>query len=142
MITIRQIKVEVTKNTQEEIIKKISKKIKVDENDISDLVLEKQSLDARDKNEIFYVYECSFKVKNEDEVLKRNKNNKDLFEMIDKSYNFDKKGTIKLNKRPVIVGSGPAGLFSALLLAEKGYKPLVIERGEQVDKRIESVNNF
>lgn len=142
MITIRQIKVEVTKNTNEEIIKKISKKIKLDESDISDLVLEKQSLDARDKNEIFYVYECSFKVKNEDEVLKRNKNNKDLFKMIDKSYNFDKKGTIKLNKRPVIVGSGPAGLFSALLLAEKGYKPLVIERGEKVDKRIESVNNF
>ena len=55
MITIRQIKVEVTKNTNEEIIKKISKKIKVDESDISDLVLEKQSLDARDKNEIFYV---------------------------------------------------------------------------------------
>lgn len=142
MITIRQIKVEVTKNSRDEIIKKISKKIKVDVNDISDLVIEKQSLDARDKNEIFYVYECSFKVKNESDVLRKNKGNKDLFKMIDKSYHFDKIGTIKLNKRPVVVGCGPAGLFSALILAEKGYKPLILERGEQVDKRIEDVNNF
>lgn len=142
MITIRQIKVEVTKSSNLEIIKKIAKKIKVDFNDISDLVIEKQSLDARDKNEIFYVYECSFKVKNESDVLRRNKSNNDLFKMIDKSYHFDKIGTIKLNKRPVVVGCGPAGLFSALLLAEKGYKPLIIERGEQVDKRIEDVNSF
>ena len=142
MITIRQIKVEVTKSSNLEIIKKIAKKIKVDFNDISNLVIEKQSLDARDKNEIFYVYECSFKVKNESDVLRRNKGNKDLFKMIDKSYHFDKIGTIKLNKRPVVVGCGPAGLFSALLLAEKGYKPLIIERGEQVDKRIEDVNSF
>ena len=142
MITIRQIKVEVTKSSNLEIIKKIAKKIKVDFNDISNLVIEKQSLDARDKNEIFYVYECSFKVKNESDVLRKNKGNKDLFKMIDKSYHFDKIGTIKLNKRPVVVGCGPAGLFSALLLAEKGYKPLIIERGEQVDKRIEDVNSF
>ena len=142
MITIRQIKVEVTKSSNLEIIKKIAKKIKVDFNDISNLVIEKQSLDARDKNEIFYVYECSFKVKNESDVLRRNKSNKDLFKMIDKSYHFDKIGTIKLNKRPVVVGCGPAGLFSALLLAEKGYKPLIIERGEQIDKRIEDVNSF
>ena len=142
MITIRQIKVEVTKSSNLEIIKKIAKKIKVDFNDISDLVIEKQSLDARDKNEIFYVYECSFKVKNESDVLRKNKGNKDLFKMIDKSYHFDKIGTIKLNKRPVVVGCGPAGLFSALILAEKGYKPLIIERGEQVDKRIEDVNSF
>ena len=142
MITIRQIKVEVTRSSNLEIIKKIAKKIKVDFNDISNLVIEKQSLDARDKNEIFYVYECSFKVKNESDVLRKNKGNKDLFKMIDKSYYFDKIGTIKLNKRPVVIGCGPAGLFSALLLAEKGYKPLIIERGEQVDKRIEDVNNF
>lgn len=142
MITIRQIKLEVTKSSNLEIIKKIAKKIKVDFNDISDLVIEKQSLDARDKNEIFYVYECSFKVKNESDVLRKNKSNKDLFKMIDKSYHFDKTGTIKLNKRPVVVGCGPAGLFSALILAEKGYKPLIIERGEQVDKRIEDVNSF
>ena len=142
MITIRQIKVEVTRSSNLEIIKKIAKKIKVDFNDISNLVIEKQSLDARDKNEIFYVYECSFKVKNESDVLRKNKGNKDLFKMIDKSYHFDKIGTIKLNKRPVVIGCGPAGLFSALLLAEKGYKPLIIERGEQVDKRIEDVNNF
>ena len=42
----------------------------------------------------------------------------------------------------VIVGSGPAGLFVAYILAEHGYHPLVIERGEPVDQRVETVENF
>ena len=142
MITIRQIKVEVTKNSHDEIIKKISKKINVNTHDISDLKLLKQSLDARNKDEIFYVYECSFNVKNEKEVLERNKHNKDLFVTLDDEYYYPRCGSKKLNTRPVVVGSGPAGLFTALILSEKGYRPLVIERGKQVDERIEDVNNF
>ncbi|MDZ5033988.1 hypothetical protein GNF81_14670, partial [Clostridium perfringens] len=51
-------------------------------------------------------------------------------------------GGKELKNRPVVVGFGPAGIFAALLLAEKGYKPLVIERGEDVDKRTETVDKF
>ena len=47
-----------------------------------------------------------------------------------------------LNSRPVIVGSGPAGLFCAYMLSSYGYKPLVIERGESIDDRIKSVEEF
>ena len=51
-------------------------------------------------------------------------------------------GDKKLNQRPVVVGTGPAGLFAALVLSQNGYKPLVLERGECVEKRTEIVNRY
>ena len=51
-------------------------------------------------------------------------------------------GNIHLNTRPVIIGSGPAGLFAAYLLAEDGYKPLIIERGEKIEDRVNTVDHF
>ena len=51
-------------------------------------------------------------------------------------------GTEKLKNRPVIIGSGPAGLFSALVLAQRGYNPVMIERGLDVDNRTNDINDF
>lgn len=51
-------------------------------------------------------------------------------------------GDIKLRKRPIVIGSGPAGLFASLVLAQNGYKPLLLERGECVEKRTQIVNSF
>ena len=51
----------------------------------------------------------------------------------DSHYAYPKKGVIGLTHRPVVVGFGPAGMFAALLLAQMGYYPLVIERGQCVD---------
>ena len=51
-------------------------------------------------------------------------------------------GTEKSKYRPIVVGSGPAGMFCALMLAEQGYKPILIERGDCIEKRVETVNSF
>ena len=51
-------------------------------------------------------------------------------------------GTEKLNNRPVIIGSGPAGLFASLVLAQRGFNPIMIERGLDVDNRTNDINNF
>src|SRR5699024_12855959 len=51
-------------------------------------------------------------------------------------------GTEKLNNRPVIIGSGPAGLFAALVLAQRGFNPIMLERGLDVDNRTNDINNF
>ena len=51
-------------------------------------------------------------------------------------------GTIEMKHRPVIVGMGPAGMFAGLLMAQKGYKPLIIERGENVERRTNTINKF
>lgn len=141
MIKVRQIKIEVLNNTKENIIKSISKKLKINIHDIIDYKIEKLSLDARNKEEIYYVYEINVNVKNEEEVLRKNKNN-DISLTTIKKYEIKEKGNLILKKRPVIVGSGPAGLFASYILAENGYKPIIIERGEEIDKRVETVETF
>lgn len=72
MINIKQIKVEVSKNSDEMIKKGIAKKINIPIYDVESYSIIRQSLDARDKNEIFYVYEVDAKVKNESKILSRN----------------------------------------------------------------------
>lgn len=141
MIRIRQLKVEVTLDSRDYLLKAISKKLRVSTNHIKNFSIKKQSLDARNKNEIYYVYEVDVCLDNEEEILKKNKN-PDIFLSPNEEYHFVMTGKQSLEKRPIIVGSGPAGLFAAYLLAENNYKPIIIERGEKVEDRIKTVNTF
>lgn len=141
MIKIRQIKIEVTKSNEDNLLKSISKKLKTDISNIENYTIEKLSIDARNKEEIYYVYEVNVNVKNEKEILSKNTNSDVTLTEL-KKYEIKEKGDLKLNNRPVIVGSGPSGLFAAYILAEEGYKPIIIERGENIEKRVESVETF
>ena len=141
MIRIRQIKVSIDKDNKEEIKKKIVKKLNCLYEDILDIKISKKSLDARSKPDLYYIYEVDIKVNNEDKLLKRNKD-KDVLSTPDEMYKIPKPGNIKLKSRPIIIGSGPAGLFCAYLLSEQEYNPLIIERGEQVEKRLKTVEEF
>lgn len=123
------------------LIKKIAKKLKVSEEEVQNFKIIKESLDARKKNDIKYLYCVEIEHKNEEKIVNKLKD-KDI-KVTESSYDADIVfGNIELKNRPVVVGFGPAGIFAALLLAEKGYKPLVIERGEDVEKRTETVNKF
>lgn len=141
MIRVRQIFIDIEHDTKEEIIKKIVKKLKIKKEEIIDIKINKKSLDARKKNNLHYVYEIDLKVKNEDKILKKN-NSKDIFITPEETYEFEITGTQKMNERPIIVGAGPAGLFAAYMLAENGYHPLIIERGEKTEDRIKTVEEF
>ena len=141
MIKVRQIKIEVTKSNEDNLLKSISKKLKTDISNIENYTIEKLSIDARNKEEIYYVYEVNVNVKNEKEILSKNTNSDVTLTEL-KKYEIKEKGDLKLNNRPVIVGSGPSGLFAAYILAEEGYKPIIIERGEKIEKRVESVETF
>ena len=142
MIRVRQVKINVTDDNRDNLLKSISKKIKVNVDDIKDYVIVKKSIDARYKPDLFYVYEIDIEVNKEKEILKRNKDNNDIVVAPLEKYVMPMKGDITLYKRPIIVGSGPAGLFCAYLLASMGYKPLIIERGERVEDRIVTVEKF
>ena len=121
--------------------KKISKKLKVSEEEINDFKIIKESVDARNKDNIKFTYAIEANIKNEDKIIKRLHDN-DVRVDNHKYEEEVEEGNEILSTRPIVVGLGPAGLFAALKLAEKGYKPLVIERGEDVDKRTETVNKF
>ena len=138
MIRLRQLKVNVGSNDLDNVI---AKKLRININEINDIKIVKKSIDSRCKPNIYYVYEADVNVNNEDKLLDKIKSN-DIFKTPIEEYKFNITGTLKLNNRPIIVGSGPAGLFCAYMLSMYGYKPLIIERGSDVDTRIRKVNKF
>ena len=129
MIRVRQVKIKL--NSSDELKRKsIANKLKINVNEIISFKINKQSIDARDKENVHYICEFDVTLKNEEKVLKYKSN--DILLTPDEKYIFNVTGNIELKHRPVIVGAGPAGLYSAYMLAKHGFRPLIIERGEQV----------
>ena len=141
MIELKQVKLPID-HSEEELQAKIAKLLKIKEAQLKDFYIDKKSVDARKKPELYFVYTILAEVSNDEGlILKRCKdNNIGLYEPI--IYRFPKKGSVKMKNRPVIVGSGPAGMFCAYLLAEKGYKPILLERGMDVDRRTEAIDQL
>lgn len=141
MIRVRQVRISVLKDSNQALKEKIAKKVGVSFQDILAFTIHKKSIDARDKNNIVYSYEVDVSFKNEEKILKKN-TNKDVFLTPKEEYKVPDHGKKKYNGPIIIVGSGPAGLFAAYLLAEKGYKPIVMERGQRMEERILTVESF
>lgn len=152
MIRIGQIKLEITENTtyDEEKVKKLlalkaAKKLKVSDSEITRIEIVKHSIDARKKPLLFDVYVADVLVRgNEEKIVKRAKD-KNITVFTKKEYDFFKAvgaAPFTSDKKVVIVGAGPAGLFCGFELAKHGFKPIILERGADVDKRTEIVNRF
>lgn len=140
MLRIQQLKLPVS-HTKEELEKKIQKTLKVSKEEILAWEIRKQSLDARKKPELFFVYTVDVSVKREKQILKR-VHNKNIMSTIRAEFSYLHINQKREIPRPVIVGSGPAGLFCAYYLAKAGMKPLVLERGQDVDERFKTVEHF
>ena len=126
---------------REELLKeKAAKILRVSEDQIKGLQIEKQSIDAR-KKPLKFVYSILVELKDEETVLRRVKNPQVMkYEAPDLPPL--QRGEEKLRERPIIVGLGPSGLFAGLKLAMAGYRPIILEQGEDMDKRDESVDKF
>lgn len=118
----------------------IGKKLRTSQPDPSRLKIIKKSVDARHKDDIHFVYTVAFACENENAVLKKNSGNKNISSYKEIPYSLPQRA--KLSKRPVVVGFGPAGMFAALYLAQCGVRPIVLERGLDVDSRKEKVKIF
>ena len=139
MLRISQLKLPVT-HTQEQLEKKLLKMLRMSRKDLGQYYIRKRSLDARKKPELYYVYSIDVEIKNEERVLKSMKGKVQKVSV--HPYCVPEHGTERLSDRPVIIGSGPAGLFCAYLLAREGYRPLIIERGAPVRERRKDVEKF
>lgn len=139
MIRISQLKLPIT-HTESELKKKIAKTLRCGEKSFSYEII-RQSLDARHKEDKKFVYTIEVSIENEKKILQKVHNN-NIMSTNKKEYVFPKAGNRELSHRPVIVGSGPAGIFYAWYLARAGYRPLVLERGEEAEKRRETVDRF
>ena len=120
MLRISQLKLPVT-HTQEQLEKKLLKMLRMSRKDLGQYYIRKRSLDARKKPELYYVYSIDVEIKNEERVLKSMKGK--VQKVSSRPYSVPEHGTERLSDRPVIIGSGPAGLFCSYLLAREGYRP-------------------
>ena len=139
MIRISQLKLAVP-HTEEQLEKKIMKALHLKQEELISWQIRRQSLDARKKPELFYVYTVDVEVKKEASILKRAKGQAQ--QVNEKSYKAPLHGEEELKGRPVVIGSGPAGLFCGYLLALEGYNPLIIERGAPAQERKKDVEKF
>ncbi len=140
MIRISQLKLQ-PNHTENELLQKIAKTLHVSERDIVEYQIKKQSIDARKKTELKYVYTIDVTVMNENQVLKKQNGNTVSF-VKEMPYMFQTTGETAMKYRPIIIGSGPAGLFCAYMLAQHGYRPILFERGASVEERTADVKKF
>lgn len=139
MLRIGQIKIPYKKKDSY-VLSYIIKKLHIKENEIISWRIFKKSIDAR-KADIMAVYTVDVELKNEAAFMKRNRS-ENIRSIEKENYVFPKAGSESLEKPMVIVGSGPAGLFCALMLARYGYRPILLERGMAVEERQRAVNEF
>lgn len=109
MIRIHQIKLPIT-HTQEDLKKKIGKILRISVSEIREVKIVKQSIDARKKPQIFYTYTVDAAITGEKKILQKVKSNQ-IMPSPSKAYRFNAVGEKEMRFRPIIVGSGPAGLF-------------------------------
>jgi len=141
MIRINQVKLK-PDHTKEELETKLLSLLRIKADDLLTWKIRKQSVDARRKPNIFYIYTIDANVRNEAALQKRVRSDQNLSFVKEIPYQFPASGKQILKKRPVIIGSGPAGLFCAYMLARNGYRPLLIERGAPVEERQRDVEAF
>ncbi len=144
MLRISQIKVPCGasyNDLKEKIIKQLhlgnTKNVKVE--------IVRHSIDARKKPRIFDIYTVDVatgKTAEQEERLVKKLRDRNIVRLSARKYKFPKPGAKILKERPIIIGAGPTGLFCALMLAEHGYKPLLLERGKSVSQRMEDIEKY
>lgn len=140
MLLISQVKVKID-DQNDDLAIIISKKLRVGLEDILGYTIERRSIDARRKENIFFVYNLYVKVKGEKRILSKNIPNvsKQVFQYAEVDYFKLKYNT---TKKIAIIGFGPAGMFSALKFSQCGVNVTVFERGEAVDDRMKTIEKF
>lgn len=123
-------------HTPEQLRDAVIKRLQIPADALLDMLVFKRSYDARKKNtEITFVYILHVTVKDEASVLARFADDQHVRPAPDTEYHPVAQAPASLTERPLVVGFGPCGLFAALLLAQMGFKPIVLERGKEVRQR-------
>lgn len=138
MLRISDIKVFIEEDKESILPKLIKNKLKIKENQLKSYSIFKESIDAR-RDDVHFIYTIDAEVSNEEKILEKKIIN--VSKTPDLKYKpvaYKKRNT----RPPVIVGFGPSGLFAALILAEAGCHPIVVERGSNVDQRAKDIDKF
>jgi len=138
MILVRNLRLE-PDEPREALKKRAARKLRVSQETVTGFRLVKRSLDARKKNDIHYVVSAAVTVRGDEAKLLARAGTPDAAPYTEYEYPIP---TVSAPTRPVVAGFGPAGMFAALVLSYAGARPLVIERGPDVDERMRKVAAF
>ena len=142
MIRVNQVKCPIDAS-YEQIKRETAALLRVKTEELLDLTIERQSIDARKKPNVFYTYSVTVRLSNEEKVLKRFRGKENLVsKSTEKPYRFPTGGTLPQEHPVVVVGMGPAGLFCAYYLIRHGIRVTLLERGKAVEQRRQDVERF
>lgn len=122
----------------------VLKKLSISEQQLLDIHIFKRGYDARKRNVITLIYTLDVTLKDIDEsaLLSRFAKDHNVRLAPDTSYKYVAQAPAGLTERPIVVGMGPCGLFTALILAQMGFKPILLERGKEVHERSKDTFRF
>lgn len=120
----------------------IAVKLEIPAQRLLDITIFKRGYDARNNKDIQLIYTVDVEVSGQDELLATFTNDPQVRLTPDMTYKFVAQAPANLQHRPVVVGLGPCGIFAALILAQMGYKPIVLERGKAVRERTKDTFGF
>ena len=113
----------------------ILKRLGIADDELISYTVFKRGVDARKKHNILFTYTLDVEVSNEAAILERFKSDPHVKPAPDTRYHFVAQAPQNLSSRPIVIGMGPAGLFAGLILAQMGFRPLILERGKAVRER-------
>jgi uncharacterized protein len=134
MIRITELKLPLD-HTEDELHQAIATRLKLKKGEFVSSHVFRRGYDARNRKKIQLVYTLDVKVKFENSILSRCGGDPNISLMQNATYRFVAQVPEKLTFRPVIIGTGPCGLFAGLILAQMGYRPIILERGKSVRER-------
>ncbi len=141
MIRLTEIRLPLT-HEEGELREAIAKKLRIPAQQVLSFTLFKRGYDARKKNNIQLIYTLDVEVENEAELLATLSEDPHVRITPDMEYKFVAQAPAGLTERPVVIGFGPCGLFAGLVLAQMGFKPIIVERGKEVRERTKDTFGF
>ena len=140
MLRVSQLKLPV-EHKEADLKNKLCRLLRIKPQELTDYHIVRRSIDARKKPDIYYVYTIDAETTKEEKIL-ANRKLTNVARAKEAEYQFPAPGRQEMTERPVIVGSGPAGLFCAYMLASHGYRPILLEMGEEAAVRKQKIDSF
>lgn len=127
---------------EQELQTHIAEKLAIPPADVQHYRIIRKSLDARSRHDLRFVYSAEVQTADESAVLRNLREDTSVQNFSGTSFSDPEPGKLPLEERPVVVGSGPAGLLAGYYLTLKGYQPLILERGFPVKERVPEIRRF